>query len=71
MISKEEIFCHERKIKVEALVETKKKGKEQLKTPISCTKMLECARTTFCRFVNPLTTRNPLVQADEKEEVSA
>lgn len=57
MIEKKDLFCQLREENVEALVENKR-GKEP--TPVSCTKMIECDRTAFCRFVNPLTTRNPL-----------
>lgn len=62
MISKENIFCQELKGTVEVLVESKK-GK--VRNPVSCTKAFECSRTTFCRFVNPLTTRIPLVMEME------
>lgn len=65
MIEKKEMHCQERNMAVEALVE-KKKGRDA--TPISCTRMMECDRTTFCRFVNPLTTRTPL--ADTPEEAA-
>lgn len=56
MLTKDSFFCQEKKKNVEALVE--KKG--GICNPMTCTEMLSCAATTFCRFVNPLTTRNPL-----------
>lgn len=69
MIAKETLHCQELKQDVEALVEQKTVGKgkaaEVQKHAVSCTRMLTCDRTTFCRFVNPLTTRNPLVDHSE------
>ena len=56
MLSKDSFFCQEKKKTVEALVE--KKGGNC--NPMTCTEMLACPATTFCRFVNPLTPRNPL-----------
>lgn len=56
MLTKDSFFCQEKKKNVEALVEVKGGNCN----PMTCTEMLSCAATTFCRFVNPLTTRNPL-----------
>ncbi len=61
MIEKLPLYCEERREKVEALVQITHPGKKnESKAVLSCTAMLKCPRTTFCRFVNPLTTRNPL-----------
>lgn len=61
MIAMEDRVCQETGKTVQALVETRNPGKpSEVKEPLSCTQMAACAKTTFCRFVNPLTTRNPL-----------
>ncbi len=56
MISKKTMFCSEKSEMVEALAETVK-GKV---AAVGCSNMVSCEATRFCRFVNPLTTRNPL-----------
>ncbi|GHT01087.1 hypothetical protein FACS1894139_18200 [Planctomycetales bacterium] len=56
MLEKEDFFCVEKKGTVSALVDHKRHGG----APMTCTEMLSCSATTFCRFVNPLTTRVPL-----------
>lgn len=61
MLSQKKFYCQEKKKTVEALVDTK--GKESC--IMNCNDMLFCDGTTFCRFVNPLTTRNPLCEVDE------
>ncbi len=64
MIIKQQVLCREKNIMVEALLEERNirvKGKiTKTRTPLSCTRMTECSGKLFCRFVNPLTTRNPL-----------
>jgi len=57
MIKKEKAFCAEKNEAVEAIVRGGRGGSREA---VSCTCMARCAKTTFCRFVNPLTTRNPL-----------
>ncbi len=61
MLKKKKIYCGERKALVDALVDEKilKNGTVEV-TVMSCMDTAVCARTTFCRFVNPLTVRNPL-----------
>ena len=64
MIIKQQVMCREKDIMVEALLEERTirvKGKAtKTRTPLSCTRMADCSGKLFCRFVNPLTTRNPL-----------
>ena len=66
MIEKRKLHCSLKNKTVESLVEIRKAksgqpGEEVL--PLNCVAAMTCPRTTFCRFVNPLTTRNPLVPA--------
>lgn len=65
MLAKNSFFCQEKQKNVKALVD--KKTAHQ--APMTCTEMLSCAATTFCRFVNPLTTRNPLRAISPEPEV--
>ena len=63
MILKQTAYCTVRNMTVETLVEETKVGGRKAtvqRTPLTCARMAECPRTTFCRFVNPLTTRVPL-----------
>ncbi|MBN1257013.1 MAG: hypothetical protein JXA52_04840 [Planctomycetes bacterium] len=60
MISKRECFCAEQQVTVEAIVEEKKKTGELTYKFLRCGHSSKCCKSTFCRFVNPLTTRNPL-----------
>lgn len=61
MIAQERHYCQEKAKAVDVLVE-KKGGKSAV---VGCNHMLFCDGTTFCRFVNPLTNRNPLSAAQE------
>jgi hypothetical protein len=74
VIEKQPMFCNEREAVVDVLVEKAKprRGSTQSAacTPIHCNAVAECPRTTFCRFVNPLTTRNPLVPVPETADAS-
>ena len=63
MIVQEKMFCTEKKQEVEVLVEITARKKDIA----ACNNMLYCEATTFCRFVNPLTTRNPLKETDTIE----
>lgn len=67
MLSQEQLYCTQRETMVEVLVESQSQGKNarQKKRPVSCARACECPKTTFCRFVNPLTTRNPLQAKEE------
>lgn len=38
----------------------KSKQKEAVRTPMRCQNSGECPRSSFCKFVNPLTTRIPV-----------
>lgn len=64
MMAKRPMFCTEKNMEVEALVQEKKSGRGSAATvsyaPLTCQNAKNCERTTFCRFVNPLTTRIPL-----------
>jgi len=64
MIKKIKAYCSIRQTTVDALVEDSKvrvgKSTAIRRIPLSCGRVAECPKTTFCRFVNPLTTRNPL-----------
>ncbi len=68
MISREQCFCEVRKTNVIAYVEesARNRGRKQpsSRNPVACAESSTCPRTAFCRFVNPLTTRNPLTPAD-------
>ncbi len=59
MLGQYKLYCQEKKKVVEVLSE----GQDKL--PMTCNEMLFCEGTTFCRYVNPLTTRNPLKAVDE------
>lgn len=54
--------CQIRNCGVEILfVKLKKtKGKSGAKMPVRCQSSGECARSTFCKFVNPLTNHIPV-----------
>ncbi len=54
--------CHERNHNVDILFVNLKKGraKQGAKTPIRCQSANECARSTYCKFVNPLTNHIPV-----------
>lgn len=75
MISRQQVYCSEQDKHIEALVEEKKAGRGKnaavKRTVLNCTNVLNCPRTTFCRFVNPLTTRNPLRLEDPVPETTA
>lgn len=65
MIEQEKMYCTEKAKEVDILVERTARKKEIA----ACNNMLYCEATTFCRFVNPLTTRNPLKETDSIVEV--
>lgn len=71
MITKRECYCAVRETTVEAVVEESRKGKGKdagvRHAFLRCSQSKECPKSTFCRFVNPLTTRNPLSLDTEKE----
>lgn len=54
--------CEVRDREVEIMVVRLKKSKQKaaVLTPMRCNCSGECPRSTFCRFVNPLTTRLPV-----------
>lgn len=60
-------FCEIRQREVEILMVKmrKAKGKESALTPLRCQSASECPKSSFCRFVNPLTTRLPVVFPDQ------
>lgn len=64
MIGKRMCYCMEKDTQVEAIVEEKRSGRgreaEKQVRFLRCSAAGACERSTFCRFVNPLTTRNPL-----------
>ena len=59
-------FCEIRQQEVEILMlkMRKAKGKTAAMTPLRCQNAAGCPKGSFCRFVNPLTTRLPVVFAD-------
>lgn len=65
--------CEIRGAEVEILMVKMKKAKqkESVLTPFRCQQSADCPRSAFCRFVNPLTTRLPVVfSAPGKAEAS-
>ena len=75
MISKKACFCQLTEHRVEAIVEELVKGRgkarETIATILDCTASTKCSKSSFCRFVNPLTTRNPLEILDEAAPLPA
>lgn len=65
--------CEIRGMDVEILMVTlkKTKQKEGTKTPVRCQSASECPKSSFCRFVNPLTTRIPVDFGTEQKEAEA
>lgn len=55
-------MCEVRGEQVEILMLRHKKGKQKqgALTPFRCQSSADCPRGSFCRFVNPLTTRIPV-----------
>jgi hypothetical protein len=64
MISKRECYCSVLEESVEAIVEESSagrgKGAAVRRAFLRCSRSGVCSKSAFCRFVNPLTTRNPL-----------
>jgi hypothetical protein len=60
------MYCQVCEEEVQAMVEQRKVRRAgqtmTVKTPLSCERVKVCPRTAFCRFVNPLSTRNPLTE---------
>ncbi len=67
LIEKVKGFCEIQNQQVEILMIKVKKGKskEETRTPVRCQNAGSCQRGSFCRFVNPLTTRLPVDFSDE------
>lgn len=66
--------CEIRDKEVEILMVKLKKGKGAragVLTPVRCQSAAECAKSSFCRFVNPLTTRIPVKMDPEKDTKEA
>ncbi|MCC8190707.1 MAG: hypothetical protein LIP77_08750 [Planctomycetes bacterium] len=63
--------CEIRNQQVELLMVVLKKAKHKpgSRTPLRCQSSGECPKSSFCRFVNPLTTRIP-VNLDSAAEAS-
>ncbi|MHC4870827.1 MAG: hypothetical protein ACYTFY_03185 [Planctomycetota bacterium] len=70
MIDKKECFCSLQEKNVTAIVEQiskgRGKGSETLTTFLNCDDSSTCNRESFCKFVNPLTTRIPLETITEQ-----
>lgn len=70
MIKKAQLLCNEVGHPVDVLVTvrtTRKDGRlVETPTPLSCQRAEQCSRTVACRFINPLTTRNPLTAVPEE-----
>ncbi len=62
MFEKVSGHCQVRELDVDILFVSLKKGKTKqgAKTPIRCQSSNECPRSTFCKFVNPLTNHIPV-----------
>lgn len=58
--------CEIRGMAVEILMLKMKKAKqkEECRTPVRCQNSSSCPKSSFCRFVNPLTTHLPVKFAD-------
>lgn len=54
--------CQIRNANVELLFVNLKKGKSKdgTKTPVRCQSSGECSKSSFCKFVNPLSNRIPV-----------
>lgn len=61
--------CDIRGCQVEILMVKLKKSKQKAGTltPVRCQSSGECSKSSFCRFVNPLTTRIPVDLAGASE----
>ncbi len=72
MFNKRRCWCTLIGQEVEAIVEETRKGRgakaERVYTFYTCAHAGRCDRTAFCRFVNPLTTRNPLELMDQQAQ---
>ncbi len=70
MIGKKKCFCDTKAIEVMAIVEeiskTRKKSDGTIITYLNCDNAKSCDKETFCKFVNPLTTRIPLLPLEEQ-----
>lgn len=74
MFEKVEGHCQLQDAQVEILfVKLKKtKGKAGAKMPIRCQSSSKCPRSTFCKFVNPLTNHMPVdLQKADKSAAEA
>lgn len=62
--------CQLRDSDVEILFVTLKKSKQKagVRTPIRCQSASECSRSSFCKFVNPLTNRIPVDLGDNGQK---
>lgn len=67
LIDKRTGFCEVLQKQVEILMVAVKKTKSRpaTTTPVRCQSSQTCPRGSFCRFVNPLTTRVPVVFESE------
>lgn len=66
-------FCGIQNKNVEVLMiklKTKQKKNDAM-TPVRCQNASECPKSSFCRFVNPLTTRMPVVFNKEEARPEA
>ena len=63
-------FCEIRRSEVEILMVKmrKAKGGDNALTPLRCQSAAECPKSSFCRFVNPLTNRLPVRFSGQPEK---
>ena len=67
-------FCEVKNQIVEIMVNKQKntKTKQLMLTPLRCLQAGGCPRTTFCKMVNPLTTRLPVnLDANNDQSVAS
>mgnify|MGYP001809931862 CR=1 FL=1 len=70
-ISKMDCFCSLKDTTVTAMVNLYRTGKgakaSEQATIIMCDGAAKCGKTDYCKFVNPLSNRNPLEFIERKE----
>jgi|GEM_PF-1873119 len=70
LFEKAQGHCEIRGMNVEILMVAMKKTRQKAatKTPVRCQSASSCPKSSFCRFVNPLTTRIPVTFAGTNPE---
>ncbi|MHC4884568.1 MAG: hypothetical protein ACYTGH_05730 [Planctomycetota bacterium] len=74
-IDKKTVYCMAAEKSVEAIVEevTKGRGKNAETTQIflNCMDTSDCNKESYCKFINPLSTRCPLAMSSEEETLES